>query len=269
MKIKKDFLGVFLSVIVCVLVVFAGVYAATTVGDNITAGGTIAINGSAHSTELSVIGTASISEDLWASGSFQFAGGEGTATVSYSRLGTGTTGHSLADAYDLLITGILEVDGNVFFDGTLFTSFTAINTTTTPATELSVLGTASISEDLWASGSFQFGGGESTATVSYSRLGSTATGHSLSNANDLMVGGSLEVDGTAYFDGVVSVSSANGLLIGGNAKLFGGTASPGGATLNCTQGSWYFRSGQTASTSLYFCETANEWDQIIGIDKGP
>ena len=258
MKNKKEFFGVLFSILICVLVVFAGAYAATTVGDNITAGGTIAINGSTHSTELSVIGTASISEDLWASGSFQFAGGEGTATVSYSRLGSNTTGHSLADAYDLLVTGILEVDGNVFFDGTLFTNFTAINTTTTPTTELSVLGTASISEDLWASGSFQFGGGETTATVSYSRLGSTATGHSLSNANDLMVGGSLEVDGTAYFDGQVSISS-NGLLLDGGVDILTGTASPQGSTTNCTVGDIYIRAGGTLDTILNICDETMVW----------
>lgn len=258
MKDKNQFLAILLSIVICFLAVFAITYAATTIGTNITAEGTIAINGSAHSTELSVIGTASISEDLWASGSFQFAGGEGTATVSYSRLGTGTTGHSLADAYDLLITGMLELNGIAYFD-----SDVAIYGSAAPATELSVVGTASISEDLWASGSFQFGGGEGTATVSYSRLGSTATGHSLSNANDLMVGGGLEVDGTAYFDGLVSVSDANGLMIGGGARLYGGTASP---SADCTQGSLYIRAGQTASTSFYFCDTTNTWEQLIGID---
>jgi hypothetical protein len=248
MKNKKEFFGVFLSVIICVLIAFAIASATTTISNNITAGGTVAINGSAHSTELSVIGTASISEDLWASGSFQFAGGESTGSLSYSRLGSNTTGHTLLDADDLLITGLLEVDETAYFDSTV------------------VFGdVASANYGLVVDSMLQVGHG---ASVAYSRFGSGTTGHSLTGANNLLISGNLEIDGTAYFDGLVSVSSANGLLIGGNAKLFGGTASPGGGTLNCTVGSWYFRSGQTASTSLYFCETANEWDQIIGIDKG-
>ena len=44
--------------------------------------------------------------------------GSATATT-YSRLGTGTTGHTLDAANDLLITDDLEVDGDAFFDGNL------------------------------------------------------------------------------------------------------------------------------------------------------
>ncbi len=45
-------------------------------------------------------------------------GGSATATT-YSRLGTGTTGHTLGAADDLLITDDLEVDGDSFFDGNI------------------------------------------------------------------------------------------------------------------------------------------------------
>ncbi|MDP6583692.1 MAG: hypothetical protein QF535_03475, partial [Anaerolineales bacterium] len=55
---------------------------------------------------------------LTASSGFNFGLGLSTATVSYSRLGTATTGHSLDTFDDFLITGDLEVDGSVFFDGT-------------------------------------------------------------------------------------------------------------------------------------------------------
>ena len=41
----------------------------------------------------------------------------GTSTVAYSRFGTGTTGHSLAAANDLLISDDFEVDGDTFLDG--------------------------------------------------------------------------------------------------------------------------------------------------------
>jgi hypothetical protein len=161
------------------------------------------------------------------------------------------------------------------------------------STEFSVIGTASISEDLWASGSFQFGGGEGIATKSYSRLGGTATGHSLADADDLIINGMLEVDETAYFDnrasvaldlsveggdfsvsgtsffsGVASMSDANGLLIGGGAMLYGGTTSPSQALFPCPKGGWYFRSGiaQTASTSLYYCAPSDGWNAVLGID---
>ncbi|HXK40550.1 MAG TPA: hypothetical protein VJ046_00365, partial [Candidatus Paceibacterota bacterium] len=53
---------------------------------------------------------------LTASSGFNFALGGSTATVSYSRLGTATTGHGLNEKDDLLISGLLEVDSNVFFD---------------------------------------------------------------------------------------------------------------------------------------------------------
>ena len=79
--------------------------------------------------------------------------------------------------------------------------------TTTPSTELSIVGTASISEDLWASGAFQFGGGELEATQSYSRLGGNDTGHGLDNAYDLLISGMLEVDGMTYFDGGTTFGS--------------------------------------------------------------
>ena len=116
MKNKKEFFGVLISVLVCTFLAVLGIYAATTIGNSVQ------VNGSSASTELSVIGTASISQDFWASGSFQFGAGEGTGSLSYSRLGAGTTDHSLADADDLLITGLLEVDDTAHFDGVVSVS---------------------------------------------------------------------------------------------------------------------------------------------------
>ena len=116
MKNTKQFFAVFLSVIVCVLAVFAITYATTTISTNIQTEGTTAVGGTNHSTELSVVGTASISQDLWASGSFQFGGGETVGTVSYSRLGGEVTSHGLASASDLLVSNLLEVDASASFD---------------------------------------------------------------------------------------------------------------------------------------------------------
>ena len=52
--------------------------------------------------------------EIVASGAAQFGG---TSSVAYSRFGTGTTGHALDAANDLIISDDFEVDGNSFFDG--------------------------------------------------------------------------------------------------------------------------------------------------------
>src|SRR3989344_3635013 len=62
---------------------------------------------------------------------------------------------------------------------------------------------------LTASSGFNFALGNSTATVSYSRLGTATTGYSsdISQFNDLLISGGLEVDGNAFFDSKASISS--------------------------------------------------------------
>lgn len=75
--------------------------------------------GGAASTTFEVQGTASASY-FFTQNTIQVAGVPGaTASVAYSRFGTGTTGYSafLSASNDVLITGDLEVDGNNFFDG--------------------------------------------------------------------------------------------------------------------------------------------------------
>ena len=294
MKDKNQFLAILLSTVICVLTVSVITYAATTIGTNITAEGTIAINGSTHSTELSVIGTASISEDLWASGSFQFAGGEGTATVSYSRLGTATTGHSLVDAYDLLVSGMLEIDGIAYFDSSaVFGDIASANYglivdsmlqvghgasvaysrfgSGTTGHSLDAANDLLISADLEVDGTAYFDGVASmsgtmwTDTIYgaygdlYLRIGDAGTtGHSLTSEDDLLVTGKLEVDGTAYFDSTVSVSSS-GLLLDEGIAITTGTASVSGA---CgTTGSLYIRSGQASIDSvLSVCGSDGAWN---------
>ncbi|MEK7537082.1 MAG: hypothetical protein AAB584_01415, partial [Patescibacteria group bacterium] len=58
-----------------------------------------------------------------------------------------------------------------------------------------------------ASSSFQ-AGGNSVASVSYSRFGTATTGYSsdLDASNDLLISGALEVDGNSFFDGKASIS---------------------------------------------------------------
>lgn len=86
--------------------------------DTATGTGRVGV-GAAPSTTFEVQGTASASY-FFTQNTIQVAGVPGaTASVAYSRFGTATTGYStVIDASnDLLITGALEVDGTVFFDG--------------------------------------------------------------------------------------------------------------------------------------------------------
>lgn len=86
----------------------------------------------------------------------------GLATLSYSRFGTAITDHSLTSASDVLISGILEVDGHMFFDGgasvsgsfelTSALSKLGINAGAVTDTMLEVGGTASISGTLTLAG---------------------------------------------------------------------------------------------------------------------
>jgi hypothetical protein len=175
--------------------------------------------------------------------------GADLTVTSGARIGaSATTDHiTVLDDGTLFVEGGAEMNGTVYFDG------------------LASISQMDFSSGLITGSMLQVGG---TTSVSYSRLGAATTSHStvVSASSDLLISDNLEVDGSAYFDGVVSVSNANGLMIGGGIKLFGGKASPGGTAgpLNCVVGSWYFKAGGTASTSLYYCATTGEWDDISG-----
>jgi len=123
--------------------------------------------GGAPFTVFEVQGTASASY-LLSANSLEVGGG-GRATVSYSRFGTGTTGHSLTAVDDVLFTGLVEFDDKVFFDGTA-----------SVASDFEVTGYASASQgffttDIIVGGNVasssstyvaEFGEGSGTATVS-------------------------------------------------------------------------------------------------------
>jgi len=325
MRNKKQFLGVLISVLVCVFIMSLVVYATTTVGDDVTVGADLVVTSGARIGTGTDAGhlTALADDSLFIEGEMEINGtsyfdGSITATekvtVFYDNSGVDVTDMSSnylsiynTDTTNMNFAGIIFSSnfdlgggneggivgagiaaqfldhasmtsaptdlifwtGDATLSGMMGTSaermritsdgLVGINTTT-PSTELSIVGTVSISQDLWASGSFQFGGGEGTTAASYSRLGSTGTGHSLADADDLMVSGNMEVDGTAYFDGLVSVSESNGIMIGGGATIFGGTASPQGATLNCTAGSIYIHAGAASvDETIAVCETTNSW----------
>ena len=229
---------------------------------------------------IEVLGTASISEDLWASGSFQFGGGEGIATASYSRLGSGTTGHPLSDADDLLITGMLEVDDAAYFDSSLTAIHASISDDLTIGTNtafrdgyinsatgaLSIntgdnqpvtLGTgllsftrASASDSLSISDALRVGQSltvADTLTKTYSSFGSNSTNHGLTDASDVLFSGKVEIDGTLYLDAstieFVQVSVSEDFEVGGVIKLSDGSATNPSYTFKNDTDTGMFRGG--------------------------
>lgn len=179
--------------------------------------------------------------------------GTDLTVTSGARIGTGssTTHFTVLGDDSLFIEGNLEVDGTAYFDGTA---------------SLSTLDLSSgvITGEVITASSIQAGSG--TTSVSYSRFGAgtTSAHHAIAEARDVLFSDEIEVDGTAYFDGVVSISDSNGIRLGDGVKLYGGTASPQGSTLNCTAGDIYFRAGQVSiSTGFYYCSAANVWDEAF------
>ena len=151
--------------------------------------------GAAPRTTFEVQGTASASY-FFTSNSLQ-VGGSTFATVSYSRFGTGATGHSLTAVDDVLFTGLVEFDDNAFFDAKV-----GIGGATNTVFE--VQGTASASY-LMTANSLQVGG---VASVAYSRFGIGATGHSLAAVDDVLFAGLVEFDDNAFFDAKVGIGGA-------------------------------------------------------------
>ncbi|MDP3730945.1 MAG: helix-turn-helix domain-containing protein, partial [bacterium] len=104
---------------------------------------------------------------------------------------------------------------------------------------------------LTASSGFNFALGGSTATVSYSRLGTNTTTYSsdLSKFNDLLISGNLEVDLKSYFDapGEFQGTASASYLLTGNTLQVGGFSSAA-----------YSRFGTATATQTAFITTTND-----------
>lgn len=264
-KSRRFFGSIVSSVVVLAFMGFfvAGVFAASTIGTNMSTTGTLTVTpasdsatsirfqntagtnyfignstrgwvgiGAAPSTVFEVQGTASASY-LMTANSLQVAG---VASVAYSRFGTGATGHSLASTDDVLFTGLVEFDDNAFFDAKVGIGGTG------PSTVFEVQGTVSASY-FFTQNTIQVAGlPGATATVAYSRFGTgtTNTPGELDAANDLLITGALEVDGKASVAGnfqtsgrfiadtVSSHSFAGDLQITKNLVAGGAASSSGG-----------------------------------------
>ena len=119
--------------------------------DTNTGTGRVGVGG-APGTTFEVQGTSSASY-FYTQNTIQVAGAG--ASVAYNRFGTAATTHSLAATNDVLINGILEVDGKSFFDGTA-----------SVASHFEVGGTASVSGVVYLTdGEFRPGTGGDAATA--------------------------------------------------------------------------------------------------------
>lgn len=209
--------------------------------------------GAAPSTTFEVQGTASASYFL-TSNTIQV--GSAFASVAYSRFGAGSTGYSLAAAQDVLFSGLTEFDGNAFFDA-------RVGIGGAPSTKFEVQGTASASYFL-TTNTIQAGALFSTATVAYSRFGAGTTGYTtnVDAADDLLITGALEVDGTAFFDGKASVSgnfqTAGRFIAGTASHSFTGDFNitsnliVGSATASSSAGLYVAEFVSAATTSVLF-----------------
>ncbi|MCC6404791.1 MAG: hypothetical protein IT405_00115, partial [Candidatus Yanofskybacteria bacterium] len=140
--------------------------------------------------------------------------------------------------------------------------------TTDPLTKLEVQGTASASH-LLTTGGLQVAGG---ASVSYSRFGTAATGHSLSAVSDLLLSGLLEVDGNAFFDASASISSNLEIAGFASASAFvlpstaGGTlgdCDAAGDTLNWDLTTRMFTCGSDATGGGGVSSNSLDFDELV------
>jgi hypothetical protein len=169
---------------------------------------------------------------------FVFAGGVNAAS---------TIGTNMSTTGTLTVTPASDSATSIRFQNAAGSNILTLNSTLgwvgiggAPQTTFEVQGTSSASF-FFTQGSLQVAG--TTASVAYSRFGTGTTGHAtdVSASNDLLITGSLEVDGPSYFDSTASVAGAFEVI--GRAS-----ASSAFVTTSLVVGS------NTASNSLYTAE---------------
>lgn len=249
---KRNFLMVVVGTLLF-LSIFTITYASTTVGTNLSTTGTFTQtvgsataarfqNAAGSNTLLTIdttnwrVGIGGTPQTMFevqgtASASYFLTGNTlqvgGFSSAAYSRFGTNTTtSNFLTTSNDLLISGKFEVDGSASFDR-----------------KIEVQGTASASYFLTGN-TIQVNG---FASAAYSRFGTNTTGSFLTNANDLLISGRLEVDASVQFDKTIQVQGTasasyflteNTIQVGGNASVaysrFGTTATSHVGTISTT-----------------------------------
>ena len=167
------------------LLISKGLNAQAIVGTGLTVNGSTTLNGSLTTSGNTTLGDASgdtltANADAWTFANdtnFTLSGGVNGLSFDTSTLSLDATNNRI---------GVL---------------------TTTPATTFEVQGTASASYFLTGN-TLQVGG---YSSVAYSRFGTDTTSHSnyITTTNDVLVSGDLEVNGSAAFDGNVSLGTTN------------------------------------------------------------
>lgn len=134
--------------------------------------------------------------------------GIGTTTPDAGlHLGTTVSTHSVSAVADAIISGKLEVDGAVFFDGAV----TGASTLT--LTSHLIVDTSTLYVDATNN---KVGIGTTTPDAGL-HVGTKVSTHSVSAAADLLVSGKIEVDGVAWFDG--NTTLAGTLTVAGESQL--------------------------------------------------
>lgn len=149
MKYNKQYIGIITSVTICVLLVFAGVYATTTVGNDVTIGGTLTVGGTSSSSfagPLNILGDFhvgnTLNDPVWVGGGLYndisasnlignydplvFVGNDITGGATYSSIMGGGANSIGGNSGSAFIGGgtwniiTAECDNYVEYDGVLY-----------------------------------------------------------------------------------------------------------------------------------------------------
>lgn len=250
---RRDVAMVFFVAAIFVLAVVYSVFSATTIGDNISTGGTLTVDGISTlksavyaSTTLQVTGatihygnvaigdaTSSLGNAFSVHGNSSFAGGVtfNQAVVLPYLQATTTTASSIVGNLGLASTtpgGQLAVEGNlVFSDGHAYflgpVNINTINATTTSATSTIAYGLTT------ATGGGGFGVGTATPAATLGVIGNayvadTATTTITVQSTSATQGGCIELEAPALAGGWVRLYAGSGLLATSSS---GAASSPG------------------------------------------
>lgn len=222
------------------------------IATNATSADVITIGNSHASTTLALVGGNDWSITAAGIASFGSYLQVGSATpTTYSRFGTGTTGHSLSGANDVLVTGDLEVDGTIYFDGTVnTTNLVNTGTFTTSGGAANINASSNFATNIntgTSNAAVTIGGGSNAVAVNSTTLDLDTTGALQINSS----GGAISIGNDAVAQAInIGTGAAARTITMGNAT--GATA----LAFNSGTGSQTFTSlvetGTTTTSAFVF-----------------